>query len=242
MTLVQAWIDSLQLLKPKNFKLFVMVTLKSIVEAYKLLFKYFWWLIAIIIMLLFIAPDYFASLVMRDVSNIALYAQINGIAYLLYSFLFLAVCFITRPSIDKKDCKYLRSQYRKFFLCWFFWFVSFTLSAITGLLIPLFQLSAYSPLYIFMVLFFADSEGSIKNMFVSMWQSLKMIVYNYPLLAIMGICFYLPHFILSQYILISPLVKMLIGILLLPIGICTYANIYIKKLHDQFDLYIKQPQ
>jgi hypothetical protein len=47
---------------------------------------------------------------------------------------------------------------------------------------------------------------------------------------------------MAQTFIIMHQVMSIVKILLLPIGICTYANIYIKKLHDQFDLYIKQPQ
>jgi len=93
-----------------------------------------------------------------------------------------------------------------------------------------------------MVLFFADSTGGLQNLFLSMWHAAKMILFNFPLLAIMGIVFHLPVFILNKYIFISPLMHHIIGTLLLPIGVCTYANIYIKKLHDQFDLYVTQPQ
>jgi hypothetical protein len=242
MTLVQSWIDSLQLLKPKNLQLFALVTLKSIVEAYKLMFKYFWWLIAIIGILFFIASDYFVIISAQDTKSMALYAQINGIAYLFYSLLFLAVCFATRPSVAKKDCGYFRSQYKKVFLYWLLWVALLLVSAIKRMSVSTVLLSSYSPWCVFMLLFFMDSEGGIKNWFVAWWRTVKMIIYNYPLLAIMGVCFSAPYFILSKYIVISPLVKTFVSSLLLPIGICTYANIYIKKLHDQFDLYIKQPQ
>src|SRR3989304_215348 len=38
-----SWKDGLTLLLPRNLKLFALVTLKSIIECYKIYFKYFWW-------------------------------------------------------------------------------------------------------------------------------------------------------------------------------------------------------
>jgi hypothetical protein len=243
MTLIQSWIDSLTLLKPKNLQLFAMVTLKSIAEAYKLFIKYFWWLMVLLMVLFFIAPDYMVALRARDIPSIAHYISLAGLAYILYTLLFLSVCFATRPSIEKKNCHYFRGQYKRFIFYWLLWVVLFMVSAIKNLPVtPLFLITSYSPWYIFMVLFFADSAGGLKNLFLSMWHAMKMILFNFPLLAIMGIAFYVPIFIVGKYFFVSPMVGYLVGTLLLPIGVCTYANIYIKKLHDQFDLYVKQPQ
>lgn len=242
MTLVQSWIDSLRLLKPKNLQLFAMVTLKSIIEAYKLMFKYFWWLVLVIAAFLLFVPDYRAVIYAHDIANIAFYAQMTGIAYLLYTLLLLAVCFITRPSVVKKDCNYFRTQYKKIILYWLLWVILLTISSVKMVLTPLLQISAYSPWWIFLVLFYVDSEGGWNNLFLSMWRTLKMIIFNYPLLIVMGICFYLPIFIVNKHIFISPLMRTFLSSLLLPIGVCTFANIYIKKLHDQFDLYFKPVQ
>lgn len=241
MTLVQAWIDSVQLLKPKNFKLFVMVTIKSIIEAYKLLFKYFWLevsaFIAITVFFAWIAPSLPTLMSQFEtVSYESIYWSYGVMSYLLYGFLFLGVCFITRPSIDKKDGGYIRAQYKKIIL--YFFIIAF---------LGMSLLSAWS---VFLVLFFLDSRGGPKNFLLSMWYALKMIIFNYPLLAVIGIILHLPIWLIhvicvykyNQMLVLSVVLYNFIGILFLPIGICTYANIYIKKLHDQFDLYIKQPQ
>lgn len=247
MTLVQAWIDSIQLLRPKNFKLFVMVTLKSIIEAYKLLFKYFWWIVpafiafvlGLFVVLTYLYPSYYGSL--RPTSDLS-WAWFNMPVgfHIFHDLLFLAVCFITRPSIDRKDCKYLRTQYKKIILY--------------SLILMALGISSLSAWAVFVVLFFLDSRGGLKNFFLSMWYALKMIIFNYPLLAVIGIILNLPMWLCNLVYLymyntmfIFPYTMQiampsLIGILFLPIGICTYANIYIKKLHDQFDLYVKQPQ
>ena len=96
-------------------------------------------------------------------------------------------------------------------------------------------------LIIFSILFFLDSAQEPKNFLISLWYSIKMIIFNFPLLAVVGICFNVPVLIYySLPIWLAPIAREIFAALLLPIGVCLYANIYIKKLHDQFDLYFKR--
>jgi hypothetical protein len=248
MTLLQSWADSLTLPKPKNLQLFVMVTIKSIIEAYKLYFKYFWWLLLAMPLFLFVAPDFVVAHFVKthnDAQTLAYYLTLLGVAASLYGLLFLAACFLTRPSILQKDCSYLRTEFKKIIVYWFLWgtlrvlLMKYTLY---WKIVPLSNVSLYSPELIFFVLFFADSDGGVKNIFRSFWNMLKMLIYNFPLLLIVVVCFSFPTVLFNRIIYVSPLMKLIIGSLLMPIGVCTYANIYIKRLHDQFDLYFKQPQ
>src|SRR5579871_1355628 len=116
MTLVQAWIDSVQLLRPKNLQLFMMVTLKSIVEAYKLLFKYFWWLLGLLV-LCAILPYFFPRIdipidadTVFGITRLTFHHFVRHIAFFascwMFELLFLFTCFITRPSIMQKDWHY----------------------------------------------------------------------------------------------------------------------------------------
>src|SRR5690242_14168325 len=163
MTLVQSWVDSLTLLKPKNFQLFAMVTIKSIIEAYKLYIRYFWWMVLLIV-LCAVGPRFFNT---QD--YVFLNVQYKHLFYFtscwLYELLFLAACFATRPSILQKDCAYFRLQFQRIILFWLF--------------IPLFSWSSATYYgYIFAVLFFADSAGGPKNFLLSIWNAIKMIVFN----------------------------------------------------------------
>lgn len=239
MTLVQSWIDSLQLLKPKNFQLFAMVTLKSIIESYKILLRYVWYLLLAAIASIFI-PYFIPSLTPTTLVAKVTDFDLLWFSYLLYTIWFLAVCFSTRPSIEKKDGAYFHHIFRHTWMC----FV---------VLAALFWPSARSAWTIFTVLFVADSRGGIKQFFYSICNALKMVIYNYPLLCVFGLIFYLPSWLLRIAMLhyayefslpidvyLLPLCTNVIAMLLAPIIICTYTNIYIKKLHDQFDLYFKQ--
>src|SRR5260221_7807584 len=111
MTLVQSWIDSLTLLKPKNAHLFIMVTIKSIIEAYKLLFKYFWWAYVLFVgscIVQFFIPLVTEWPITRDV-NATLFDHIYAgslfiVPGLLSFIVFFATCFATRPSVMNKNC------------------------------------------------------------------------------------------------------------------------------------------
>lgn len=48
MQLLSVWKESLLLFKPSNLKLFLLVTLKSLVDTYKVWFRYWWWLIGLV--------------------------------------------------------------------------------------------------------------------------------------------------------------------------------------------------
>ena len=180
MTLVQSWIDSLALLKPKNAQLFIMVTIKSIIEAYKTLAYYF-----------------FVLVLMLGVWIVSLFdiqESSSGIVALslYYQLLLFAACAATRPSIMKKDRAYFKSQN----------YVLIYVAIILFFIPKFFWPTAFSPFYIFLILFFLDSAKGPKNFLFSVWNSLKMILYNLPLLAIVGCFFYLIGWLFFKLMLI----------------------------------------
>lgn len=230
MTLVQAWVDSVSLLKPKNLKLFLLVTLKSIIEAYKLVFVYWSWLIALIGAYIFIAP-YFVGY-----GAIAGYLGLNY----LYQMLLFGICLSTRPSIMQKDCAYFRS-YAKYFIYTAIFLIFFLIPFLfTDPLMGLgFSLSGG---YVFSLLFFLDSKKQPKDFVFSLWYAFKMVIFNFPLVTVFQVSLYIAAYSFCYYTSFSFATYFLISALLMPIPVCTYTNIYIKKLHDQFDLYFTQPK
>lgn len=244
MTLIESWMDSLHLLEPKNLQPFVMTTLKSILETYKLMFKNFWWLI-VLQLLCFVPPS-------LSISSLF-------IAIVLQQILFCLTCIIARPSIVKKDLVYFRSHLYSFVYIILLLLVSSAVESVfTSTIGKLLPFSAWT---IFFILFFLDSEQNVRNFFLSAWRALKMIIFNFPLilcvhlvlciftaiifsmvnLTSMGTVAFVWSIGASMQSLFSVgLMYAIIMILLLPIGICTYAHIYTKKLHDQFALYTEQ--
>jgi hypothetical protein len=259
MTLVQAWIDSLSLLKPKNLKLFLLVTLKSVTDTYKILLKYWWWLFGIIIgcfVVSYLRDDSVMGIRNFSVQDGLLvidYSWTEKLSAWVYQVLLFATIVATRSSLEQKDCTYFR-RYMIYFL----------LIVPLLFIVPLkFWPTSMSPLYFFALLFFLDSPKRLLylqkinghracDLLFSVIRALKMIIYNFPLLLCIGLAIRILEDTFG-YLFISPLLVSgvplfrifrifhIIGVALLPVSVCLYTNIYIKKLHDQFDLYFKQP-
>lgn len=233
MELVQAWKDSLALLKPQNMHLFLLVTLKSVIEAYKTLLLYWWWLFAILLYCCIV--PYYHTMSMSSLRWFTIIVQWS------FQLLIFASLLATRSSVEQKNCSYFR-EHMLYFL------------APAGLLlfIPIAMWpSALTAVYVFFVLFYLDSQKRLNPFKVhlqendsirSLWNAVKMVLYSYPLLIITGIFFLLPGQLIFSYLYPCHLLYDILAIVLTPVSLCFYTNIYIKKLHEQFDLYFEQPK
>ena len=106
MNLLPAWRDSLTLFQPKNFKLFFLVTLKTMVDTFKVWIKYFWWIWALKIV-------YVAELL--PIPYPAEFFIAHPLFYALipsYHNIFLVTILLAaRPSTALKNCAYFRSYF-----------------------------------------------------------------------------------------------------------------------------------
>ncbi len=252
MTLLQSWADSLTLLKPKNLKLFLLVTFKAGIDTYKVLVKN--WLYVFLLPFGCCIVPYLVMLILPLL--FVEHADIKHFSFKhLFDWIYQAVLLVSlvasRPSLEQKDGVYFR-RHMIYFLPIVLLLIGFPKS-----IWP----TAASPLYFFAFLFFFDSPKRISFMIrsasdsdglMSLFRAIKMIVYNLPLLIIVGFVLNLPWHIVSHHVPMSLLsagvtmrqiwiVSDIVAILLAPFIVCLYTNIYIKKLHDQFDLYFKQP-
>ena len=104
----------------------------------------------------------------------------------------------------------------------------------------------------FFTLFFLDSRNKIGDLFLSFRRSLRMAKYNYPFCFIMSIILF-SLFLINIFIIaiiaigfadahIYDLLAMykILNVLFLPIVISFFTNFYIKRLHDQFNVYFRQ--
>lgn len=120
----------------------------------------------------------------------------------------------------------------------FFWYISMLYFWMPLILLPAF---------LFSVLFFADSEGSIREWFNSLWRGVKMVFYNWPFCFISLVVFLLigAGILMLSYSLARLLLSVteyfsVAGILflcLVPFMVTYFKNFYIKRVHDQFKLY-----
>lgn len=269
MKLLRSWRDSLLLLAPQNFKLFALVTLKSTFETYKVLARTVWyfWLLPVIILIqqLYWSKEAFLAKFMAPLS--VPYYIMTGVLYVGFAvWITVVFCLATRPSIGKKTLDYFQKHARFILilaliaiLLWqlhFWWnrfFPSYYYELTAALaLVPALTaliLSDFVPLLTFFILFFLDSDGSVKQLWYAAVRAVKMTVYNLPLLVILVVGMVLPVFMLirygtshqwSGYIYVGALLLYLL--LLKPLIINIWTNIYIKKLHEMPDLYFKQPK
>lgn len=267
MNIVNAWKDSLSLLKPASLKLFVLVVLKGIIQAYKALL----YVLPIILFLTLAyglvavyAPEYQISLM------VILY--VTWVIAIFYTYV------AARPSVLPKNCSYFRSYTYAFILFALFDLVANMLSnALSGQVSDPVSIAllfkeplAISPLYGFFILFFLDSYTSIKNLFVSAKRALIMAWYNYPICLLLFVIFYalfngisdIVIYLLAKLmghdaqlefsslgfndaVLVNDLdvlnnlyiIRFYFDVLLLPIFVCIITALYVKRVHEDFKRY-----
>lgn len=243
MQLLNSWRDSLTVLKPQNFWLFTLVTLKSLVETYKVWLKYWGWLV-----LLFLGYNYwigesgpllatlglgFGVLEGADAARWLLY----GIMLLIYTTLVLTV----RPSVDIKNSVYFLGYGKHLFwiMCWFI-----MITALANFFVIYFYGYMLFPFVtVLFTLFLLDSRGTCKDASQSTWRAIQMFVYNLPFYLVMiGLFFVLiPLLLMFGSARYSAILYYIIDVLVvLPLFVNVVTNFYVKRLHEQFTLYFPQ--
>ncbi|MEX0849719.1 MAG: hypothetical protein WD055_05810 [Candidatus Dependentiae bacterium] len=250
MLLLRSWKDSLALFIPKNFKLFLLVSLKTAMETYGNLLYYFWWLILLVFV--FEIGCYYPECIL-----------LGPAWYLIDSVLIVCLAFsllmLVRPSVQPKGFHYFEEHAKKtaigFVVLYFlFNFVRSHLgdavlnalawlngqSLIYETLHPFAQfLYDQSPFimlppFVFSVLFYFDSNGTIKSWLLSIVRGIVMFVYNFPfcLISVLA-CFGL--WTVLHYI--SPLYGKFLFFSFVPFVVSYFKTMYVKRVHDQFSLY-----
>lgn len=200
--ILASWFQSLKILTPAHGKLFFLVTIKTIYETYKILFRKFWWLF-----LLCIGFDILYKVYSYSFST---YNEICAISLLLWSILGFVTFLTVRPSIALKDYEYYSSYFWHFIYFMMitssfrlFWLLIVWGSRWSHLLIPyhffsiifvaaitlLFVSPALylSPFWMMLIFCSLDSEKNNMAQIKSLWRGIKMIFYNYPFFIIITI-------------------------------------------------------
>lgn len=261
---LRSWKESIALFAPKQFKLFCLVTLKSIFESYKLIILHFGWLFALSALL-----DLSYSQFCLNLSYLCLLPLVGWFITIFGMYL------IIRPSIKRKGWNYYKDNWLKFFYFIFFSIIAYSIPIamlaaankivyltqhihtlfyylllpvllipilVTFLMPPNLIVLYVSPLLTFLILFILDGDGSIKNVLKSVVRALKMMIYNYPFCILIFILFVICS--VSYTVLIanlfgvdSFLLSPIVSNAFLPIPLCILTNFYVKRLHEQFGLY-----
>jgi hypothetical protein len=268
MKMMTAWKDSLSIFTPKKFKLFFLVTLNALKQAYQVFFKYWWWL--------------FVTYVLIDLSELLqlrfLYQMRSDLigetilASAVYGLLLFIFFLSMRPSVDRKNLRYF-SSYCLHGLYYLLGIVTLTgfsylgMFAIKNTLTPHFSLfiaacASYSfalliiVLQYFFAMFLLDNEASLSATFMALYRAAKMVLYNLPfviammvftifmyllLICLMILIGYISDYSLSYAIsLIVSLVFFLWLFITMTFSICFVANFYTQKLYEQYSLYFKE--
>jgi hypothetical protein len=236
MELMQNWKNSLQLLNPNQLKPFLMVTAKTVLSVYNTLNKPLssrgnWELAGVVLFLIVLS---------NIIQNVFWLESIilNGVRYGLFFIFILSM----RPSVSRKDQAYFLEYIDRF---------KYALIAtiLLGILPPFFPVFAIPLVFLwwmFFLLFLFDSSGSFKATLRAKAQATKLLVYNLPICIVLE----LVKGIIG-YLLLDKFVGWAIGwggltlaiivyLLVVPIIVALICNFYIKKFHDQPDVYLNQ--
>ncbi len=238
MNIVSSWKNSLQVLHPDNLKNFLLVSLKTVGDVYGVMnhplpARGNWFVAAALIILI-------------SLTNIINYLNLYWLEALLnntffHSLVFL-FCLVMRPSVGVKNLEYYR-----FYLHRFWWLL--LISVVLGGFTPIFVVPLFFMTYIFFILFCFDTHGSIQELIQALRNSAVMLIYNLPLCVV----FYVALAVVN-YIFLYNLVAFVLGywggltmvvilyLFFIPIEVSLLTNFYIKRLHDQPELYFVQPK
>ncbi len=220
--LLRSWKESLLIYIPKNFKLFLLVTIKSALQTYGYLIYHFWWLFLLIVLV--DTGCYYPECLLPG----SLWVLLN----MFLKALFLLIVFmLSRPSVSLKNIHYILEKLYSFglgalVLYLFFYMVSTIIKYIVVGLVMM-------PIFVCSLLFYLDTAGLLQDVLSSLWRGVKMYLFNTPFfllsaIVVLGIWY--------QVTLLSVYWKYLF-FLFVPFVVSYFKNMYVKRLHDQFNLY-----
>ncbi|MDR3551039.1 MAG: hypothetical protein P4L31_06525 [Candidatus Babeliales bacterium] len=205
MNILQSWSHCLTIFKPSSLKLFLLVTLKSIIETYKILFTRFWWAVLFFVVLVFVSClnirtqtpiwyTFFLLLLLRLIAMVVM-------TFLLY--------LLIRPSVLKKNTEYIKGYGIHLLTLLLFFSVVILAIGLTGgiiaglatafvgdrsSLVPfngqfLYVLLSVLITYVSIVMpffyfFFLDSDGRFSSAWQSAKRACKMTLYTLPFIAV----------------------------------------------------------
>lgn len=230
--LLKSWKSSIGFFLPPTIKPFFLVTVKTILQTYSILFEQLWPLITI------------AGIAQLGYMWFCIPSKLGCfftwiIAHTLSMLIVFLMLLIIRPSIKAKALDYYRDYIPHFLL---FWIVSLFFAYCNA------PHCLSSPLFIFYMFFLLDTPFDLKNIFLNGWRSLKMIIFGLPycgvvwiissvFLAFSMIILSLPLMVLFQNIDVALQAAQFVIYFLFPVVYAWYANFYVKRVRDQFSLY-----
>lgn len=255
MQLLSAWKQSLLLFEPKNFKLFVLVTFKTMWEGVKILLSWWW----IFVLLHYALLKFFPYSIVSEVKNKSL--LIRYLNHFIVIISILLFCLAVRPSIKKKNLYYLKDYLLPLIIIIIAYDLFYLIMSYMGKFAMLIG-DIFFPAMLFFSFFLFDQKNIIKGTFYSFISAVKMVIYNLPLVLILSfigallrvLVKFLKSSLFTQIKIIMGNASVvdswqfwavvcffiLLNYFLRYFVVCIYNNIYIKNIHQHPELYIKQ--
>lgn len=234
MQILHTWKESFSIFVPKNLKLFLLVTLNAIIDTFTTLLKYWWFLYAILLFLFTPMLNWVMVPIVNTMGGVTLFYGIFTfkIAFIPILIFFLT-CLAARPSTWLKNYAYFGRYLLRF------WYVPFLI--LFFLMGGLHKIPLMALLFLLYILFLIDSDGAIMSIGWSLIRAIKMLIYNLPLFIIIEVL--MQGFTIGiSFLHLGLLIYTILLLIILPLFVCLVTNIYVKKLHDQSELYFPTPK
>ena len=242
--LFKKWGESLEVLKPKNIKLFSLASLNTFIKSIKIFFKYFWWLY-----LLFITLSVVQSV--SGISTTLLQSAPTIISIPVLFFLFLTI----RPSVERKDFSYFMQYSNKIIG---YLIIPFLISLLSLPLMAILYLGATTlnvvsnqqNLLISLVtfvsclliptcwmgyFFYFDSKNTFSSIIPSIKQAIKVLFYYLPFMLIVSLISIMLSYLPNQNVIIK-IIAPIINALFMSI----LSVYYTRVKHKDFKLFFKK--
>ena len=174
-TPLNSWNEPLSVLSPQSLKFFAQATLKSVIQCYKLYFKYFWW-IPMILLGRQLALQYCFSASAETYNGLqyyaALFIQSDYPRAFLFSINAIALWLIIRPSVELKSCAYFKAIMIR---C----FAAFGILILISTSLTLAFYSLLGITWLFAVFCTTDTPISVGNFFRNLSRALAMLFGNF---------------------------------------------------------------
>ncbi len=261
-SLFRSWGNSIKLLWPSRLKEWGLLTLKGSIGTYKLLFRYFWWLI-----LGFFATYYFELYfdlhpeVRREFGILGLPGLALLATRLILGLLWCISCLLaTRPSVKNKSIGYFVEYWRHALVAGCLIVGMYVLTIL--LYIFTWEYASYIPVHVlnffntrlgkllFIDLFFLkpvlytlfflfDTQLTLLRIIKSIWHGYKFIVYLLPILLLMSIILYgfLELILLLTHNVWAYVIWSWIVLLFLPIYMNVFIYLYLKERYEHSERY-----
>lgn len=225
--LIRSWRQSLTMLRPRELRRFLLLSTNTARHLFMSIARYGWWAVALWLAL------WYSKHMLPALSDHPYFLYLHEIGYSIVTGLtgFL-LSVLARSSVEQKNYSYITSKIRwALVLVPFFVLISLIFKDETGRIMSKMRTLELTEGVLFN-LFFLDSYGSWRDFVNSIFNNLYMVVYNLPLIGILGLIEIALGFMIPINWL-TPLIILVIA----PFFIAIFACLYRKRLYDDFGLY-----